>query len=128
MLEARIFDTELKTETALPLCLLVNELVTNAIKHAFKDRNSGKVRVTFAEAEDGYHLMVADNGSGIDENLARKGGGSRIVEALAQQLSGELEISREGGTSWSITVRHSIRRDASVSSLPPSKHSSMKND
>lgn len=122
LLENEIFDAELHTETALPLCLLVNELVTNAIKHAFTDRTAGIVRITFAEAVDGYHLVVADNGSGIDETPARRGGGSRIVEALAQQLRGEIEISREGGTTWSITLHPSIRRDASASSQPTPKH------
>ncbi|PSK80660.1 two-component sensor histidine kinase [Limimaricola soesokkakensis] len=119
VLESEIFDTELHTETALPLCLLVNELVTNAIKHAFSNRDAGRVRITFAEAEDGYHLGVADNGCGINETPARRGGGSRIVEALAQQLKGELEISRGGGTAWSITLHPSIRRDSSASSPAP---------
>lgn len=115
LLESEIFDTELHTETALPLCLLVNELVTNAIKHAFSDRDAGRVRITFAEAEDGYHLTVADNGCGNDAPPVRRGGGSRIVEALAQQLNGELELSRVGGTAWSITLHPSIQRSASAS-------------
>jgi two-component sensor histidine kinase len=99
---------------------LVNELVTNAIKHAFKDRKSGEVSVTFAEVENGFRLTVADNGSGFEVEAARKGSGSRIVEALAQQLKGELEVSPTNGTTWSILLHPSIRRDASAPLKPSS--------
>ncbi|WP_323764366.1 sensor histidine kinase [Marinovum sp.] len=113
-LVSEIFDAELHAETALPLSLLANELITNAIKHAFTDRTSGLVRITFAEAKGGYHLLVADDGSGIDDTPAQRGGGSRIVEALAKQLNGEIELSRRDGTTWSITLRPSKRCDASA--------------
>ena len=109
ILECEVYDTELHTETAIPLCLLVNELVTNAIKHAFNGRNGGEVRVVFKETKDSYQLVVADNGSGISEKPARIGTGSRIIEALAQQLRSEITVSRSGGTTWSISLHPSIK-------------------
>ncbi|SOE19030.1 two-component sensor histidine kinase [Hoeflea halophila] len=117
-LECEAIETELETEAAMPLCLLLNELVTNAIKHAFKGQETGVVRVTFAETLDGFQLMVADNGSGIDEEATRKGAGSRIIEALVQQLQGEVaQVSRVGGTSWSLTLRYFSGKTPSIAAI-----------
>ncbi len=101
---SEVLDIEILAETALPLCLLVNELVTNAIKHAFKGRDTGEVRIVFKQEHDGYLLVVADNGSWVDEKPDRKGNGSQIVSALALQLRGEIAVSHCDGTIWSISL------------------------
>lgn len=95
---------------ALPLAqagdvgLIVNELVTNALKHAFPEGKEGVVRVTFRRDGGMYELAVADNGVGTAalERPGRGGGGlgSRILRSLAAQLGGRLEVARGevGGT------------------------------
>lgn len=110
-LESDVFETQLHADTALPLSLLVNELVTNAIKHAFVGKESGTVTVTFAPADEGFVLTVADNGSGLDETSARKGNGSRIIDALARQIGGQVAVCGKAGTTWTITNCPNPRRE-----------------
>ena len=81
-------DVRLPTEQAVPLGLIVNELVTNALKHAFPDDRSGTVRVVL-ERGSSLHLLVEDNGVGCplkkNERL-----GSRLTRLLAEQLGAKL--------------------------------------
>lgn len=91
-------------DRAVSLGLVLNELVTNAAKHAFEGRDSGSIRVSFAAVGSGWRLTVSDDGNGIDpETLAkgRDGGlGQRLVEAFAKQAGGTIatESGPEGTT------------------------------
>ncbi|TCZ65421.1 sensor histidine kinase [Roseicella aquatilis] len=83
--------------------LMVNELVTNALKYAFPRGRGGVVRIGFGREGDGYRLAVADNGVGLGHarlDVANGGSGMRLVRALASQLGGRLEImaGEVGGT------------------------------
>lgn len=122
-LDGEISDSELSSETALPLCLLVNELVTNAIKHAFSDRSSGRIRVMFALVDERFQLEVTDNGSGIDGNTQDRGSGSRIVEALVHQLKGKIELGQEGGTTWTVTLPPMSRESLIALEMPEANFS-----
>jgi two-component system, sensor histidine kinase PdtaS len=81
-------DVLLPTEQAVPIGLIVNELVTNALKHAFPDDRSGKVRIVLKRGSS-LHLLVEDNGVGCplhkNERL-----GSRLTRLLAEQLGTKL--------------------------------------
>jgi len=85
---------------AVPLGLLVTELVTNAIKHAFPDGN-GKISVRLVRREDDQtiEVIVADNGrgDGTDE-MSRTGLGKRLINGLVQQLQGQMEVTWQMGT------------------------------
>jgi two-component sensor histidine kinase len=86
---------------AADLGLVVNELVTNALKYAFPRGRGGVVRIGFSRDGDTYHLSVSDNGVGM--GAASPGGsGTRLVAALAGQLGGRVEAHRGevGGTQW----------------------------
>ncbi|MCB5176625.1 sensor histidine kinase [Microvirga lenta] len=86
---------ELSTETAVPIGLIVNELVTNAFKYAFPDSQDGVVIVTFRRSEPGtIMLVVEDNGVGCPLEV-KEGLGSRLVRLLVQQVGGT--IAREAG-------------------------------
>jgi two-component sensor histidine kinase len=89
---------------ATPLCLLVNELVTNAVKHAFRDSLTGVVEVKLKRnGVDKIEVGVADNGAGLDAGeRTSQGLGRRIVEALAGQLRGELTVRSQNGTIWQL--------------------------
>ena len=88
---------------AVPIGLIVNELVENALKYAFPDDRAGLITVTFDLDEVGrLHLAVADDGIGFDPASARKGGGTRLVRSLVQQLHGQLERSGPPGTAYDI--------------------------
>jgi two-component sensor histidine kinase len=102
-------DTEglaLDVDLAIPCGLIVNELVTNALKHAFPDGRSGEVRVGFRRnGERGYELNVRDDGTGMAPEVDPWTAGTlgmQIVTQLAAQLDAELEVEREGGTGFTI--------------------------
>ena len=85
-------------DRAVSIGLIVNELVSNAAKHAFADSGSGEIVVAFLALPDGgYRLSVTDNGGGMaPETLAagREGGlGKRLVEAFARQADGTITIT-----------------------------------
>ncbi|HZH53963.1 MAG TPA: histidine kinase dimerization/phosphoacceptor domain -containing protein [Microvirga sp.] len=86
---------ELGTEKAVPVGLIVNELVTNAFKYAFRDGQEGAVTVSFRRSAAGeVRLVVEDNGVGCPVSV-REGLGSRLVRLLIQQIGGS--IAREPG-------------------------------
>jgi two-component sensor histidine kinase len=84
------------------LGLIVNELVTNALKYAFPNETKGTVMVTLKRLPRELRLTVADDGEGIDPRRADSGLGGRLVQGFAHQLGGEVE--RESG-SQGTTVR-----------------------
>jgi two-component sensor histidine kinase len=83
---------------AVPLGLIINELVTNAIKYAFVDGRPGTISVSLERRGPELVLEVRDNGIGIGQAKTKSGIGHMLIEALCQQLGGRLEIasSREG--------------------------------
>ena len=100
---------EIGMSTAVPLGLIVTELLTNAFKYAFDDEPGGKLRLSFGkEGLNGsgyYHLQVQDNGPGLppdfDLNHARSFG-LKLVKGLAHQLNGEVQVQSSPGTQFSI--------------------------
>ena len=103
----------LQISQATPLALIVNELVTNAIKHAFPDDRQGQVSLRLAAQDNGcVAVTVADDGIGACEGRpAWRGSGSGIVQALVGQLNGTLTQIPEHGTTWFLTFRPTIGND-----------------
>jgi two-component sensor histidine kinase len=91
---------ELGIEQAVPCGLILNELLTNAFKHAFRGRETGRITVSFHESGSRMHeLSVEDDGVGGAEGKANENSlGLRIVEVLAHQLDGVLEYQPSPGT------------------------------
>ncbi|MEZ6029809.1 MAG: histidine kinase dimerization/phosphoacceptor domain -containing protein [Hyphomonadaceae bacterium] len=91
---------QLSPDQALPLGLIVNEIVSNAFKHGFPDGCPGSVRITLEQPVDSNEavLAVADNGVGMAETPAGGMGlGTRLITGLAQQLGGRTNIIRGNG-------------------------------
>lgn len=88
---------QLPRDRAVSIGLVLNELVTNAAKHAFQDRESGAISVGFRASGNGWRLTVADNGIGMPAERpkpSRNGGlGSRLLEAFAAQAGGKLSTA-----------------------------------
>src|SRR5580692_3386544 len=91
VLKTDIESELLPTDRAIPIGLIVNELVTNAVKYAFPDDTKGTVLVTLKRAPGELRLTVSDNGKGADPRRADSGLGGRLVERFAQQLGGQLK-------------------------------------
>ena len=81
----------LPTDQAISIGLIVNELVTNAVKYAFPGETKGTVMVTLKRVPGELRLMVADDGRGLDPLRADSGLGGRLVDGFAQQLGGWVE-------------------------------------
>ncbi len=93
-------------DTAIPLGLIVNELVTNSYKHAFNKADSGTISVAFSknEADNSYTLKVRDNGKGFDATkLKTHSLGMELIQMLAEQLNSKMVFTNEGGTLAEIT-------------------------
>ncbi len=114
-LKTDIDSQPLPADRAIPLGLIVNELVTNAVKYAFPIATSGTVMVALKRVEGELCLSVSDDGDGIDPLRADSGVGGRLVEIFAQQLGGQLE--RESGTKGTIVRLTLPSLEASRSSV-----------
>ena len=95
-----IADLAVDKDAATPLGLILNEVVSNAFKHAFADGRAGMIAVRLVKLADGRgQLTVEDNGVGFDPAQPTKGIGRRLIAALTQQLGGESgEVSEHGST------------------------------
>jgi PAS domain S-box-containing protein len=91
LLKTDIESELLPTDQAIAIGLIVNELVTNAVKYAFPGEAKGTVTVTLKRAPGELRLTVADDGQGFDPRGADSGLGSRLVDGFAQQLGGKIE-------------------------------------
>ncbi|MBI5663822.1 MAG: HAMP domain-containing protein [Nitrospirae bacterium] len=94
--------------TAIPCGLIINELVSNSLKHAFPD-GRGNINIFLEAAGDGrYTLTIRDDGVGLPAGLDYQKSvtlGLKLVNALTGQLDGSIELDREMGTTFRITFR-----------------------
>lgn len=101
--------TLIGVDTAVTLGIIVNELISNALKHAFPDERAGEIRVELRkEPDDRLRLAVSDDGVGFPpgKELAQAGSlGLQLVQMLVGHLQGEVTLERNGGTRVAITVR-----------------------
>jgi PAS domain S-box-containing protein len=104
-LKTDIESEHLPADRAIPLGLIVNELVTNAVKYAFPSETRGTVAVTLKRIPGELRLTVADDGQGADPRRADSGLGGRLVDTFARQLGGQVErVSSSKGTIVSLTL------------------------
>ncbi len=100
----------LNIDTAIPCGLIVNELVTNALKYAFPDGRSGEITVSLTRSNGQFSMIVRDNGVGVPNDLdLRKTDslGMRLVYTLTAQLHGTLDLVRSPGTALHIVFPES---------------------
>jgi len=102
-------EIEISTDRAISAALIVNELITNAAKYAYKDKPGGKIWIAVAGVgKDKLSISVRDEGAGLppDFDLKKpKGLGMRIITAFVKQLAGTLEThARNPGTEFVITI------------------------
>jgi len=92
-------------DRCVPIGLIVSELTTNALKHAFKQPRTVPpvIVVALSEHEESYELCVRDNGDGLGERSLDGSLGLRIVSNLVKQLRGEHRLEIDHGTAWFIS-------------------------
>ena len=115
-LDIHVDNVALDIETAVPCGLIINELISNSLKHAFKGREGrGTIFVTFQSVDCRYVLEIGDDGVGLPEGFEPSDSssmGMEIVSILTQQLDGRLRVDGTGGARFEISFP---RKDKYVS-------------
>ncbi|MEO1055151.1 MAG: sensor histidine kinase [Bacteroidota bacterium] len=106
-----VVDQEIRMKLALPIGLILNELITNSFKYAFKGKLYGEIRVKFVKCDDHdkYHLRIEDNGIGLPDDFQFRNANSfglKLVQGLTEQLNGRIKISEEAGTRFDIYLNN----------------------
>lgn len=99
-IECAMDALNLDVDTAVPIGLIVNELLTNALKYAFPEGTKGKINISLSQENNTLLLKVSDNGIGKTEGLKPKGTGfgTQLIELLTQQLNGTISEDLQNGT------------------------------
>lgn len=114
VIEQQLADATIDRDLAQPLGLVVNEVISNAMKHAFEGRSGGRITVTLAmTGEDKAELVIHDDGKGYDAQAQSSNGmGTRLIRAFAQQLGNDYDYIDDNGTRFS--VRFAARANAAT--------------
>ncbi len=99
--ERNITDFNVSSKKAIPIGIIINELMTNIFKHAFKCKNGGHVIIELIKADNLVTLKIKDNGIGIDEGIdlnKSPGFGLTLVKMLTGQLKGKYSMENDNGT------------------------------
>lgn len=107
-LETNIHSLTLDIDTVIPLGLIANELVSNALKHAFKNVSDAKLLVQLWEEDNCLYFKVKDNGVGIksaDDETAHSGFGKKLIHALAEKLEAEVASQSLNGTEIVLKIK-----------------------
>ena len=103
--EKRIDDTTVDVSTAIPLGMILNELIMNSLKHAFGDIDHPTIEIEFRDNQDSIELVFSDNGAGMDESEANMGEslGLELIHSLCDQLDGSCEYESYKGLTFTMT-------------------------
>lgn len=109
VIESEVEEENLSITHAVPCGIILNELLTNAIQHAFDGRMEGRISIQFSkQCESNYMLTVEDDGNGLPDDFSLHNTGSLgliLVDALIQQLHGQLKIENKNGSRFEIIFR-----------------------
>jgi PAS domain S-box-containing protein len=100
-------DVKINIHVAIPLGLIINELVSNALKHGFPEGKTGNISISIRTDADHIILAIKDNGTGIPEDFDWRNArslGLRLVIELTDQLDGSISLDRTGGTGFTVSI------------------------
>lgn len=101
--ETNLEPLSIGRDQALPVGLLINEIVSNAFKHAFVSQAEGRLLVELSREGENARLQIKDDGPGYSPGSGRKGMGSRLIAGFVAQLEGVLNIDTSSGTKVVVT-------------------------
>lgn len=104
--EIKVFPITIGIDSAVPIALIINELVTNAIKYAYKNNNNPSLKIWVKNSKGEVTIEIMDNGDGFTKKEQSKSNslGIKLVTSLALQLGGELNLIESLGTHWKLTL------------------------
>lgn len=111
-------DVHLNVNQAVPCGLIINELVTNAFKHAFPNGKSGKINVILHEHGEQILLKVKDEGQGLPDDFTLEESdslGFKLIQILSKQIDAEVSIDTQNGTAISVSFQKRDKKGASSS-------------
>jgi len=109
-LNTQLEENYINIETAVPCCLIVNELVSNSLKHAFPS-GDGEITILFRQLNGKYELIVKDNGIGLPSDFDPEKTttlGLYLVNSLVEQINGTLEVKNDNGAEFKIIFEELI--------------------
>lgn len=98
VLQSNVEPLILDIDLVVPLGLITNELISNALKHAYKDDKNGKLIVNLFSENDDLILEVKDSGNTATTSWQNPGFGTKLIQTLTDKLEGEMTYSSDGGT------------------------------
>jgi PAS domain S-box-containing protein len=108
-LNIRADELKIGVDTAIPCGLIINELVSNSLKHAFPGEYSGTIEVAlFLDKLDYFHLSIKDNGIGFPDSIDFRNTSSlglQLIITLTEQLEGNISMNNSGGTEFQIVFK-----------------------
>jgi PAS domain S-box-containing protein len=111
-LNVEMKDLQITIDSAIPINLIINELVSNSIKHAFPTGTPGEITIAGRREADTIVLSFKDTGIGIPKDLdwmrSKQSLGLRLVVSLVEQLNGTIELDRSVGTAFTIVMQEKI--------------------
>lgn len=106
LLQKQIESIQIDVDTMIPLGLIANELISNALKHGFKMQEKGLLTFTLKQIDNQLYMSVKDDGIGMDKDsfLSSKSFGNKMIAAFLQKLGAELIISNDKGTNIELYI------------------------
>jgi len=114
VLEMDIDNFNIGIDTAIPLGLIVNELITNSVKYAFPGGREGKVKIIFKSKNHSHLLIISDDGIGIPDDIKpekTESLGLQLVHNLTNQIDGKIEVDTNKGTEFRIKFKELEYKD-----------------
>ncbi|HTA63632.1 MAG TPA: histidine kinase dimerization/phosphoacceptor domain -containing protein [Bacteroidia bacterium] len=105
-LKVKVQQQFIELDKAIPCGIIINELLSNAFKYAFKNKKKGTINIAFKEIDEKYNLIVSDNGVGFANAAHIKQVdtlGLQLVNSLIEQLGGTLKTETQKGTTFNIS-------------------------
>ena len=113
-LDMQVEDHEISTDTMLALGLIIQEIIANIFKYAYDPDTGGKVYVRLAEKEECLLLLVGDKGRGMQTIVNKDRVGTRLMNALVNQINGNIALHQENGVQYIISFPRSASNSKST--------------
>lgn len=105
-INTQIDEIFLEIDMAIPLCLIINELLSNSFKHAFPNQQTGIINIALKKQENGIIMLLSDNGVGLPNDFDVEHTtslGMRLIYSLTKQLNGKMKLLRDRETTFALS-------------------------